>query len=61
MKIIVAKEIEGRSEAELSGLFRLLSRQLVSTNRGTSERRNLLASLETVQRVRNAPFFAPGH
>ena len=60
MKIIVTKDIESRSETELAGLFKLVSQQLVSTARGTPERRNLLASLETIQRVRNAPFFAPG-
>lgn len=60
MKIIVTKDIQGRSEAELAGLFRLVSTELVKTARGTPERRNLLASLETIQRIRNAPFFAPG-
>ena len=60
MKIIINKDIEAHSEAELAGLFRVLSQKLVSTERGSPERRNLLASLETVQRKRNAPFFAPG-
>jgi len=50
MKIIINYELAKRSESQLKGLFTKLSRDLVTTERGTPERRNILASMENVRR-----------
>ena len=49
MKILTSYEIDTRRENELKALFGKLSKDLVSTKRNTPERRNTLASLETVR------------
>lgn len=52
MKLISNHELHHRSESELSTLFRVVSEGLVRTGRGTHERRNALASLENISRLR---------
>lgn len=52
MKIIINHELDGRSESELSVLFHVISRQLVLTEPLSHERRNVLASLENINRAR---------
>ena len=54
MKLISNHELAQRSESELSALFRAVSEGLVRTRRGTPERRNALASLESISRARAA-------
>jgi hypothetical protein len=52
MKLISNHELQQRSESELSALFRKVSEGLVRTRRGSPERRNALASLENISRLR---------
>ncbi|MBS0155123.1 MAG: hypothetical protein JSS38_11045 [Nitrospira sp.] len=56
MRLISAHELDGRSEKELSALFQKVSKGLVSTEQGTSDRRNALGSLENISRARLARF-----
>lgn len=50
MKIIINYDLAERNESQLKELFTKLSRDLVTTERGTLERSNTLASLENVRR-----------
>jgi len=52
MKLISNMELYARNESELSAIFCTVSQRLVRTKRGTPERRNALASLENISRVR---------
>ena len=54
MKLISNHELHQRSESELSALFRAVSERLVRSERGSPERRNALASLETISLARAA-------
>ena len=54
MRLMTRSELVGRNENELSGLFRAVSIKLARTERDTSERRNGLATLENITRVRIA-------
>ncbi len=60
MKLISNYELQNRSEGGLCGLFRTVSEALVRTGRGSPERRNALASLENISRVRAARIAAGG-
>jgi len=52
MKLITTGKLLGKSEAELTALFTDISRALARTEAATPERRNALASLETISRMR---------
>lgn len=52
MRLIVNHELEKWNEKELSALFCAVSKALVRTQRGTAARRNALATLENINRVR---------
>ena len=52
MRLMVNYELHKRNEKELSALFGHVSKRLCTTGRGTPERRNALASLENISRVR---------
>jgi hypothetical protein len=52
MKLISTHELIKCSDSELSALFHDVWIALVRTGRGTPERRNALASLENITRVR---------
>jgi hypothetical protein len=52
MKLISNHELQKRSDSELSALFTQVSRDLVRTQRHSPERRNALASLENIARMR---------
>jgi len=54
MKLISNHELQKRSDSELSALFHSVSQNLVRTRKGTPDRRNALASLENIVRVRMA-------
>ena len=54
MKLISNHELHKQSESELAALFSAVSKGLVRTARGSPERRNALASLENISRVRAA-------
>lgn len=47
-KLIVAAEITGRTEKELSTIYARVTRELTQSEAGTPERRNALASLDNV-------------
>jgi hypothetical protein len=51
MKLISNYELNKYSDSELSALFCTVSTGLVSTQRGSAERRNALASLENFTRA----------
>jgi hypothetical protein len=51
MKLISNYELNKYSDSELSALFCTVSTGLVSTQRGSAERRNALASLENITRA----------
>ncbi len=53
MKLITSVELSNKTETELRGLFGMVSKALVQTERDTPERRNALASLENINRVLN--------
>ncbi len=53
MKLITSVELSKRTETELRGLFAMVSKDLIQTDRDTWERRNALASLENINRVLN--------
>ena len=59
MKIIINHELAGRSESELSVLFHVVSKQLPLTPPCSTERRNVLASLENISRARLAAMAVP--
>lgn len=52
MKLITASALAHKTEAELSALFTAVSRTLARTEAATPDRRNALASLETISRAR---------
>jgi len=52
MRLISTYELHRRNLNELSLLFGQVSRGLARTERGTPERRNALATLENISRVR---------
>lgn len=52
MKLISNYELQKKSDSELTALFRAVSQGLILTGRGSPERRNALASLENISRVR---------
>jgi hypothetical protein len=60
MRLISAYELHRRSANELSALFRQVSIGLVTTKRGSPERRNALATLENIARARRAAMTGPG-
>ena len=53
MKLLSTHELARYSNSELSALFHDVWIALVGTGRGTAERRNALASLENIDRVRS--------
>jgi hypothetical protein len=54
MKLITTGELADKTEAELTALFTEVSRVLARTDAGTPDRRNALASLETISGLRAA-------
>jgi len=54
MQVITTHELASRTEAELAALFRAVSQALAGTDPETPERRNALASIENITRVRIA-------
>ena len=58
--LIVAKEITGRSEKELSAIYAKVTKELTQSDYGTPERRNALASLDNVTTERNVRRMMPG-
>lgn len=52
MKLISNHELQRWSESELSALFCKVSKELVRTKHGSTDRRNALASLENISRAR---------
>lgn len=52
MRLISSHELSHRSDTELAVLFGMVSQALVRSDRETPERRNALASLENIGRVR---------
>jgi hypothetical protein len=52
MKLISTYELNKCSDSELAALFHTVWIALVRTARGSAERRNALASLENITRVR---------
>ena len=52
MRLMVNYELLKRNEKELSALFGHVSKGLAMTKHNTPERRNALASLENISRVR---------
>ncbi len=54
MKLMLSHELEKCGEKELSALFCRVSRELVSTERGSPARRNALGTLENIVRARLA-------
>ena len=52
MRLISNYELHHRTEPELSVLFRQVSQGLTQSRRSSAERRNALASLENISRVR---------
>lgn len=59
MKLMTNQELEYRSEAELSALFRQVSQLLTHTEKGSVARRNAIASLENISRARTRRFKFP--
>ncbi len=59
MKLITNLELAAKTERELSALFGAVSKALVTTARGTAQRRNALASLENISRARCAHGYQP--
>lgn len=53
-------ELEQLTDDQLDELFAALERLLMATDIGSPERRNILASLENITRVRNRRHTAPG-
>ena len=53
MRLITSVDLSKKSELELRGLFSMVSKALVQTERDTPERRNALASLENISRTLN--------
>jgi len=53
MKLMTTHELHRYSDTELSALFHTVWLALVRTTRGSAERRNALASLENIDRVRS--------
>ncbi len=53
MRLITSVELSNKTETELRGLFGMVSKALVQTERDTPERRNALASLENISRKLN--------
>ncbi len=53
MKLITSVELSNKTETELRGLFGMVSKALVQTERDTPERRNALVSLENISRTLN--------
>jgi hypothetical protein len=53
MKLMSNHELHQYSDSELSALFHSVRIALVRTERGSAERRNALASLENIDRVRS--------
>ncbi len=52
-RLIMAQELHKLSETELMALLAEINRHIASSNPGTPERRNALASYENVQRTLN--------
>jgi hypothetical protein len=52
MKVITAAELFHKTERELSALFTAATIVLAQTHSGTAERKNVLATLENVERAR---------
>ncbi len=60
MQLIVAIEISGRTEKELSTIYARVTRELTQSVYGTAERRNALASLGNVVTELNVRRMQPG-
>jgi hypothetical protein len=58
--ILTVAELQDRTQSELLALFRHASQMLVRTDAGTPERRNGLATLETISRMMALTPGAPG-
>ncbi len=48
MRLITSVDLSNKTERELRGIFGMVSKALVQTERDTPERRNALASLENI-------------
>lgn len=59
MKVFTSLELSAKTERELSALFGAVSKALITTSRGTPQRRNALASLENISRARCAQGYRP--
>lgn len=51
MKLITRSELAGKNSNELSAMFTKVTRTLACTQPNTPERRNALASLETINKA----------
>ena len=52
MRLITSQELSQRTDQELQALFNSVSKALVLTNADTPARRNALATLENIERMR---------
>lgn len=59
MRLILTYELDNKTELELSVLFCKVAKHLPRTKRGTPDRRNTLASLENIARVRREKMTGP--
>ncbi len=57
MKVITNFELANRTDNELAALFAMASKALVMTDRETPERRNIIASLENINRARAGRYY----
>ena len=60
MRLITSVDLSNRTETELRGLFGMISKALVQTERDTPDRRNALASLENISRAMCRKHQTPG-
>jgi len=51
MKLITAAELAGKSQSQLSALYRMISDELAGTEPCSIERVNMIASLENISRA----------
>lgn len=51
MKLMTAAELAGKSQSQLSALYRMISDELAGTEPCSTERANMIASLENIARA----------
>lgn len=57
MKVITNFELANRTDNELAALFAMASKALVMTDKETPERRNIIASMENINRARGGRYY----